>query len=92
MATCRSCEAPVVWMRTKARPGKTASNIPVDAGIGSDDQLRPRSVPNGNLRLTGNQIAGRFGPVPEVEVVTPGAGTYVSHFSTCPNAKRHRRS
>lgn len=78
-------------MRTKARPGKPARNIPIDAAAGSDDQVRPKRADNGNIRLTGQHVSGRFGPIPEVEVVGPGAGVYVSHFVTCPEARPHRR-
>lgn len=91
MATCGSCQAPIVWMRTKARPGKPAKPIPVDAGLGSDDQVRPRRVDNGNLALTGNQVPGRFGPMDEVQYVPAGTGVYVAHFVTCPHAGQHRR-
>lgn len=26
------------------------------------------------------------------DVVSPGKGTHITHFATCPNAKKHRRT
>jgi hypothetical protein len=91
MAECRSCHAPVVWMRTEARPGKAAKTIPVDADVGSDTVVRPKVFPDGNLELTGRHQDGRFGKVEEVRYVRPGDGAYRTHFSSCPSASAHRR-
>ncbi len=46
----------------------------------------PGERPDGNLviepDLTGRKVA---------RVVAPGKGTHVSHFTTCPDASKHRK-
>jgi hypothetical protein len=91
MSTCRSCDAPIVWMRTEPSAERASRNIPIDAAAGSDDEVRPLSLPDGNLELTGKHTPGRFGPIAEVRYVAAGKGTYRTHFASCPNAKQHRR-
>lgn len=94
MATCRSCDALIVWAQTTA--GKL---MPLD-GENDDGWDRPLLVPEGNVRPTGRYVTTLRGQrVMEVEVVDQAAlfdpdarpAKYRSHFATCPNASAHRR-
>lgn len=72
---CRTCGAPIIWVYTRA--GKY---MPLDAA----------QRPGGNVRDAGLTIGGR----PVVDVVraaSPDELGWVAHFTTCPNAERHRR-
>lgn len=91
MAECRSCQAPVVWVRTVAKGGAGRKNMPLDGAAGSDDVVRPQAFEDGNIKPTGDYVPGRFGKVMEVEYVDPGPGQYRSHFASCPNSAQHRR-
>jgi hypothetical protein len=92
VAECNSCNAPIVWVRTVTRGGQEAGrNMPLDAGVGSDEVLRPKVFEDGNIEMTGRQVQGRFGMVDEVRYVGKGQGPYRSHFASCPNAQAHRR-
>jgi hypothetical protein len=73
---CRSCEAPILWAETiKGR------RIPIDRQPAHD----------GNIRL---EDRGRFVP-PIAHVLTGQIDTqltrYRAHFSTCPDAAKHRK-
>jgi len=81
LATCTSCGAPIRWAVTK-----NGKRMPVDATPSSD----------GNVVL----IPRLRGEAPEAHVYrdptdaaagAPDGDTYLSHFSTCPNARAHRR-
>jgi len=48
---------------------------------GKNIPLDLEPVPKGNLVLEAGVV----------RVVPPGEGRYVSHFSTCPNSKKHRQ-
>jgi hypothetical protein len=76
---CRSCGAEIIWAKTKS--GKA---MPIDA----------KPSPNGNLvlrKLAGGRDChvGIFAVGPDAPHVEP---RYVSHFSTCPQANKHRKS
>lgn len=78
MARCRSCDAPVLWVTME--------------GSGKSNPLDPEPVENGNVEtFTGED--GR----PMGRVLTDASDRlfspplYVSHFSSCPNAKEHRK-
>jgi hypothetical protein len=82
-SVCRSCGAPILWVRTThAR----ALPLNVDEDPEGIVTLRERA-----------READRFlGPLAVVHSVKnpPPAGVarYTSHFATCPNAARHRKS
>lgn len=79
MSYCKSCGAEIKWI--KMLSGK---NMPVDA------QKRYIIKDGGNEVLvteSGELIKGTFA---SLENGANGEG-YISHFSTCPNANRHRR-
>lgn len=83
MATCKSCDAPIVWAQTEPKNDKPGRAMPLDAN--DDGSL---AVPgNGNIIVTAQ---GPRGPV--VRYVPAGRGLHVSHFATCPNAKQHRKA
>lgn len=73
---CRSCKAPILWATSD---GPNAGAIPVDPVPPMD---------GGNLRLfrrNGRLMARHSAPS-----LLPGE-LYVSHFTSCPHAARHRR-
>lgn len=82
MATCRTCEAPIVWALTAK--GK---DIPVDE----------KPVDDGNLVLVDDTIETDRGPQKVKRARSPdalleaGLPRYKSHFATCPDAEEHRR-
>ena len=79
MNRCRSCGAEIKWI--KMLSGK---NMPVDA------QKRYIKKDGGHEVLVtegGELIRGTFA---SLEDGANGEG-YISHFSTCPNANKHRR-
>lgn len=59
----------------------------VKTSAGKNMPLDPHPVPNGNIEL----VRGGHGWVAEVVDPDPEVLRYVSHFVTCPDAKRHRR-
>lgn len=80
MSACRTCNASILWARTER--GK---RIPLDAEPyeGDDDRglfvLREPDDPEGPLAIAAWGLDG----------LEPH---YRSHFATCPDAARHRRS
>lgn len=82
MATCKSCQAEIVWAFTEE--GKL---IPLDPGTFEDGNLRII----GGVMPDGRPIVTREGK-PTVKYVQPGHGNRRTHFASCPNAKSHRRT
>lgn len=80
-STCRSCSAPIEWAVTD----KKMRRIPLDPLPDGLDRS-----PNANLAAVGRKV-----PTGEVLVSAVGKdhpqATRISHFATCPNAKRHRK-
>ena len=79
MSYCRSCGAPIVWIRMKS--GKM---MPVDAAekhYWNDPQGKDSVV------LESGEVI-RCSLKGEGEAAGRG---FVSHFSTCPNANKHRK-
>ena len=79
---CKSCGSQIMWIRTKG--GK---NMPVDPEMIS--YKIPEEGEPGTEKLvlpTGEVLTANRAEAPDSE----GIG-YISHFATCPNAKRHRR-
>jgi hypothetical protein len=76
MAVCKSCGAPLVWIKTVA--GKT---MPCDA-----EMVTYTEAESGGISIVtpdGSVVKGNIG-----EGNKKG---YISHFATCPNAAQHRR-
>lgn len=82
MATCRSCDAPIVWTETEPKEGKPSRRMPIDA----NDDGTPAVPGNGNLVVVGNNHG-----TPVVRYVPNGKGLHVSHFATCEHAAEHRK-
>jgi hypothetical protein len=86
---CASCDAPIFWARYTKKDGSTVS-LPIDA----------EPVQEGNIRLvdrSGGIVAFILLPR-ELEAARAAARALktdpklrVSHFSTCPNADKHRQ-
>lgn len=79
--SCRLCGAPLLWGVTVKR-----HRMPLD----------PEPSPEGNVRLEPHE----YRPEPWAVVLSgdeltraraEGEPLFVSHFATCPHAKRHRR-
>lgn len=77
MARCSTCDAPVIW----AKFGATGKRVPLD--------VAPRA--DGNLTTTGADRDGTPLVVMAGEA-TPITERYTTHFATCPDAAKHRRS
>lgn len=76
MAKCRSCEAPMVWVKTAAN-GRL---MPLD----------PKPVPDGNVVLLASrdeQGVRLVRVLAHGEDPGPDAKRYISHFATCPSPK-----
>lgn len=95
-ASCRSCGAPVVWVETLANEKRAGRKMPLDA-----DPENPRKAAR---FADGNIIAHRVGGEAQrsgdgtylvrylpKDAGRPPNGAFRSHFSTCPNAAKHRR-
>lgn len=77
MARCRSCPAEVWWATTEA--GK---QMPLDVQPAAD----------GNVVIVERRPAGVLVRVLKKGEAPGDVATYKSHFATCPNARRHRRT
>ena len=78
-ATCRSCGRPITWVQTEH-----GRRMPVDVDPMPDDAdagFALRKLPTGDLLA----IAGTRAQLPD-DVL------HLSHFATCPDADRWRRS
>jgi hypothetical protein len=74
---CRSCGAPVRWVRTVN--GKT---MPLD----------PDPTPDGNIIAVVEPGGGRVAQViGKDDLIDESVPRYKSHFATCPNADQHRK-
>lgn len=87
VAKCRSCRADIIWAETEAKPKKPSRKIPLDAD--PDNRGWAKQVTGGNLLFTGTETGDG---TPIVRYVPKAIGRHVTHFSTCPNAKQHRRA
>jgi hypothetical protein len=87
MATCRSCDAPMVWAETVATETKPGRKIPLNARVVSG-KLEVLTAEGGNLRYTG-QTSGDGTKL--VRYVPNGHGNLTTHFATCPNRAQHRK-
>jgi len=75
MSYCRSCDAPVFWVRTE-----TDRSMPLDVEPRDDGNLALEPCPDGEIRA-----------VPFSPLLHPTQLRYVSHFATCPQAREWRR-
>lgn len=77
MSKCKSCGAPLVWIRTTAGKNMPCNAEPVrfDYKLGSKDKV-----------VTEN------GEVLPAEIRSDGSETgYIPHWATCPEADKHRK-
>lgn len=80
MNKCKSCGAPIIWIKTFS--GKA---MPVDAGgidFFADPEGKELFVTDGGAVVHG---------VRAEEGAEHTHRGYISHFATCPNADQHRR-
>lgn len=78
MSTCRSCDAPILWVTMES--GKA---MPLDADPHPDGTVLPAQVPTARAQV--------IKPENMAEIKSLGLGLHRSHFATCPNAAKHRR-
>lgn len=78
---CRGCGAPIVWVKTLG--GKC---MPCDA---NPVVYRERAGASGKIVTPNGEVLSCDLDVDPEEATGIG---YISHFSTCPQAKRFRRS
>lgn len=72
MSQCRSCSAPIIWIKTSA----TGKPMPLDRD----------PVPDGNV-----VIRDGLAVVLTAEESPDTTRRFLSHFSTCPDGKAHRK-
>jgi hypothetical protein len=78
-ATCRSCGASILWVRTERGNRMPMDATPVPEGTRHTYVLRDVTSPWGPLAIAAASDE------------LPGEVYYGSHFATCPNAAQHRR-
>lgn len=76
---CRSCGAPMVWVRTEKQRRMPLDAEPVPPGTRGTFVLRDTLSPEGPLAIAAGSDE------------LPGELYYTSHFATCPQAAEHRR-
>lgn len=85
IAKCKSCRAPIVWIKTK-----NGKNMPCDAdAVEYQENYKGKST-----------IVTEDGRVLKASIITPSSGGfapiidgkgYIPHWATCPHAAQHRR-
>ena len=81
-ARCRSCPAPIMW----ATHVETGRANPLDADPSPEGNCEVRKGVH-STKLYYRMLAGE-----ELERArSEGKPLYLSHFATCPNARRHRK-
>lgn len=75
---CKSCNAPIVWVRTVGD-----ARMPIDA-YEQDGRIIPKEIKDGNVILDND----RRGVL--ARTVKKGQGTHQSHFASCPHAAEWR--
>lgn len=87
VSRCRSCKAPIIWAETQASAKKAGKRIPLDTDP-QNPALAAR-YSDGNIMFVGTRTGDG---TPIVRVTRPGPNKARTHFSSCPNAGRHRLS
>jgi hypothetical protein len=79
LGVCRSCESPILWVRSAVK----GLPMPLDR----------EPVADGNVRLERGGAAHVFADADSAKADARGlyADRYRSHHSTCPKASAHRR-
>lgn len=77
-SNCRSCGAPIRWVIMEA----SRARMPLD----------PDPAPDGTIDLTGDNRATVLCAYAADMARAAGRQLYRSHFSTCVNARAHRRA
>lgn len=75
---CRSCKALILWVEWPA----SGKRMPVDAG----------PVFDGNVVITHRKTENKLIAEKYVGTEHHGRRRFVSHFTTCPQSKEHRRA
>lgn len=81
MSICRTCGNPIMWVETS-----TGKRMPVD--------LNPTVRGNITLQRAGGKVyATVHASTAAAQLATedPDVKTFISHFTTCPHARMHRR-
>lgn len=88
MAFCKGCEGYIVWMVDTINHRL----VPVDGDFGSDDVLRPRTFPDGDLISDGSLTTtpNGGGRAQACQPVPTGQGRYRNHRNSCPRPLSRR--
>lgn len=78
---CASCGQMIIWVKTTS--GKT---MPCDAEI-----ITYKKQKGGKERIVTLNGEVHSGEIVEARVTDATGIGYISHFATCPNAKKHRK-
>ncbi len=82
MSTCRACNAPIRWIVTKAGKKMPVNPNPVFIQTGVPDPDTTIVTDQGQV-LRGKQLSP--------ETTGPYVRGYITHFATCPEAKKPRK-
>lgn len=82
LATCRSCKAPVRWLRIIG-----GSRMPVD----HDPDAARGNIVRVGYDLDGNELGRVLSETEASDGRADGQELYLSHFATCPDAPSWRR-
>ena len=80
MPVCRSCGKPIIWIKTPA--GKSMPCDPAPVSYKAEQGAKGKVVTN-----FGETISAEL----NVDLHRADGIGYISHWSTCPFAERHRR-
>jgi len=84
---CKSCGAPITWIKTK-----NGRVMPCDVpAVDYQDNYNGKDL---IITEDGQVIRGTIiknNPQSKLQLVVSGKG-YISHFATCPNAAKHRKA
>ena len=83
--TCRSCGAPVLWVKTEARKAIPLDPEPVEGG-NIIVSVGPGRQETAHTERAEETAARRACPIPE------GRTAFLSHFATCPDHKKWRKA
>lgn len=86
LTSCRSCKAPIIWVKTP-----TGSWMPLDCDPVDPDELHAAGVYWEILDEDANPYEVRRVTAMEVMMSVVPIEVYEAHFATCPEADEHRR-
>ena len=94
MARCKSCDAPIAWLKTENDKPIPVNPLKVFVRMRLEGDAADKKVTV--VLATGRVITGTEVTEAEAKVIDEGGLVrtktgFISHFATCPNSKEHRR-